>query len=67
LEEDIRTFKPKLIVIYNPEQCQTCPKGFRMLDYLNKMGVFSRSMKDYRHDATVGEFSAYVPEDRAVP
>jgi hypothetical protein len=67
LEEDIRTFKPKLIVIYSPEQCQTCPKGFRMQDYFMAMGVLDRSMKDYRHDATVGEFSAYVPEDRAVP
>jgi hypothetical protein len=64
LDEDIGKFKPTVIVVHDPVECLGCPKGFRLLEYLKMMGVFSRSMKGYRHVATVDDFLAYVPEGR---
>ncbi len=64
LEEDIERYKPRLIVLHDPSTCFTCPEGFRMKGYLEAMGVFDRSMRDYTKVDTIGDFSAYVRTSR---
>jgi hypothetical protein len=48
LGSDIVGRRPKLVIIHSEEDCQACPTGFRIEQYLAVVGWLQRFMKNYR-------------------
>ncbi len=59
LAEDLRTFRPALVVIPNESYCHGCPTDFNILQYLDKIGFMAKLLKDYAPVRTQPKFNIY--------
>ncbi len=60
LGSDILKNRPKLVFIQFDKDCQACPKGFRIEEYLAVEGWLQRYMKNYSRRQTLHGFAMYV-------
>jgi len=63
LGSDILKHRPKLVFIDSAADCQACPKGFRIEEYLAAEGWLQVYMKNYRLTQTLHGFAVYARED----
>jgi hypothetical protein len=63
LGSDILKHRPKLVFIEAADNCQGCPKDFRVEEYLMAAGWLESFMKNYRLAESLHEFSVYVRVD----
>lgn len=63
LGSDIIRRRPKLVFIDASANCQACPKGFRVEEYLTAVGWLQKFMKSYRWTGTLHGFAMYVRTD----
>ena len=63
LGSDILKHRPKLVFIDAKNNCQACPKGFRVEEYLATAGWLQRFMNSYRLTGSLHGFSVYVRVD----
>jgi hypothetical protein len=48
ISEDVRNFKPVLVIIDDRAPPQGCPPGFRLIDYFAANGFLGNQLQDYR-------------------
>ena len=63
LGSDILKHRPKLVFIEAADNCQACPKNFRVEEYLASAGWLESFMKNYKFTGSLHEFSVYVRVD----
>jgi hypothetical protein len=63
LGNDILRHRPKLVFIDASDNCQACPKGFRIERYLADVGWLQRFMKNYRETILMHGYAVYVRVD----
>jgi hypothetical protein len=63
LGTDILEFRPKLVFIQSDKDCEACPKGFRIEQYLAAEGWLQRYMRNYSRTQILHDFAVYVRQD----
>jgi hypothetical protein len=63
LGSDILKHRPKLVFIDATDNCQACPKGFRVEEYLATAGWLQKFMSKYRLTGSLHGFAVYVRVD----
>jgi hypothetical protein len=63
LGSDILKHRPKLVFIDSTDNCQACPRGFRVEEYLATAGWLQRFMNKYRLTGYLHGFAVYVRVD----
>jgi hypothetical protein len=63
LGSDILKHRPKLVFIDSTDNCQACPRGFRVEEYLAAAGWLQRFMNKYRLTGFLLGFAVYVRVD----
>jgi hypothetical protein len=63
LGSDILKHRPKLVFIDAKNNCQACPKNFRVEEYLATAGWLQSFMNSYRLTGSLHGFSVYVRVD----
>jgi hypothetical protein len=64
LRRDVARRRPPLVLIQARGPCFGCPRGFRMLDYLDRIGFIDTALADYRRLGATGDSEAFVRSDR---
>lgn len=59
---DIKVNKPVLIII-NSGECQACPKGFTIYEYLKEMGVLRQILNGYTLLETIDDQKIFILRD----
>jgi hypothetical protein len=60
LREDIRKFRPKLVLVNDPPENQGCPPGFSTYGYMQRSGVADEWERSYRQVPCTDWCRAYV-------
>lgn len=60
LGEDILTNRPKLVFVNIAEQCNACPDGFHLYEYLVQSGWWDTYFKEYTFLTSIEEFDVYL-------
>lgn len=60
LQTDIRTTRPKVILVDRRPTCDWCPQGFGVYDYLSRTDFIARAMADYRDAGRVANYELYL-------
>lgn len=59
LGSDILENRPVLVFIMSTDDCQACPTGFRIEEYLTHSGWIAKYMREYRFFCTIEGYSVY--------
>ncbi len=59
LGSDVMVRKPELIAILDSAQCQGCPPGFRINEYLDRIGWKGQYLKSYHFVTRFKDFAVY--------
>jgi hypothetical protein len=64
LAEDLRRYRPPLVLIRSSGNFQACPKGFNLLEYFERSGFVAKEMPDYARRESVGDYTVFTAAER---
>ncbi|MHB8995324.1 MAG: hypothetical protein ACYC63_08770 [Armatimonadota bacterium] len=64
LSEDLRRYRPPLVLIRSSGNFQACPKGFNLLEYFERCGFIAKEMSDYDRRESVGDYTVFTAAER---
>lgn len=64
LAEDLRRYRPPLVLIRSSGNFQACPKGFNLLEYFEHCGFVTKEMSDYARRESVGDYTVFTTARR---
>jgi hypothetical protein len=63
LAGDIARTRPRLILVSGFHNCQGCPEGFALTDYITETGFVEEAMGDYTTLEKIGGYEAFLLQD----
>jgi hypothetical protein len=60
LSEDLKTMRPRMILVAQGHQNQACPEGFDLRDYLVRTGLMDKILSEYRPAPSIHGYDVFV-------